>query len=300
MELSKELSDKQFVFIVGAPRSGTTWIQSCLESHPEIASLPGVELRHFSEYLAPLFKVWDKEKDNIDKGRWTAGLPYIWSQQEFEQFIAEFTSRVYQKILEKRPTARIILDKHPGYSLSIKEILRVIPNAKFIHVIRDGRDAIISLMSAKKRIGFGYSEVDKASYYWRDCVMACRRAKEASPHQFLEVKYEDINADNRELKKILSFIGASSEDPIISAIVQENSKEKRYSAPDPSFESMRAKGKKVWKETLSREEQYILARICNPLLIELGYIEEGQNWEGSDSLFHLYMRGKQKIKQFLK
>ena len=48
--------DQSLVLIVGAQRSGTTWVQRLLASHPAIVS--GQESHLFSSYLGPMWQRW--------------------------------------------------------------------------------------------------------------------------------------------------------------------------------------------------------------------------------------------------
>ena len=51
--------DNQFVFIIGAPRSGTTWLQTMLAAHPSVCT--SVELTLFDKYITSWIEIWDKK-----------------------------------------------------------------------------------------------------------------------------------------------------------------------------------------------------------------------------------------------
>ena len=67
--------------------------------------------------MSPWLRAWDFEKGKLDAGRWHQGLPFLWSEDELNAFLREFLERVYERVLEKKTGAEIVLDKHPGYSL---------------------------------------------------------------------------------------------------------------------------------------------------------------------------------------
>src|SRR5262245_26246329 len=122
-----------------------------LGAHPLVCT--SVELTLFSQYTAPLIKRWDEESANIAQNRWTQGLPFLWTDGEFYDFLREFLGKAYERVLATKPEATHILDKHPGYSAYVKDIHRLIPQAHFIHILRDGRDVAASMIASKRQMG---------------------------------------------------------------------------------------------------------------------------------------------------
>src|SRR5260370_6078563 len=111
------IDEKQFLFILGSPRSGTTWLQVMLAEHPLVCTT--VELTLFTRYTAPLIKAWQTECIPIKEGRWHQGLPFLWSEEEFYHFLRLFLEKVYERVLKKKPQATHILDKHPEYAQAV-------------------------------------------------------------------------------------------------------------------------------------------------------------------------------------
>lgn len=290
MEIEDLVKEKKFIFIVGAPRSGTTWLQTILASHSQVASL-NAELRLFSRYVKPLLASWDFEKYNLDKGNWRQGHPLIWSEVDFNTFINDFINRTYLKVLQVKPGATHILDKHPGYSYAIDEIKRIIPQAKFIHMIRDGRDVVPSMISAKKRLGFGQGNVFGATKEWKECVELCRAGQDKYPEDFLEIKYEDLRQDGVSfLPSIFDFCELTYDDASIQLLIDQNSyNNKTVSRPDVKMEKLRTEGKVVWKENLSLYQRFTIEKEGGDLLRELNYVDKKDWWSLSE-------KEKQRIK----
>lgn len=96
-------------------------------------------------------------------------------------------------------------DKTPGYVLDMPLIAEILPEARFIHVIRDGRDVALSLLP----LWFGPSTLEEAARWWEERVRAGRR--DASSVQYIEVRYERLVLDTRtELRRIAtSWISTS-------------------------------------------------------------------------------------------
>jgi hypothetical protein len=113
-----------FVFIVGSPRSGTTLLGELLDRHPQV-----------SQWYEPYF-VWDHLfRDAPHDERTVADVTIDVRRQIFKDF---------NRFRQKRRCSALV-DKSPRNSLKIPFILEIFPQAKFIHLLRDGRDATLSI-----------------------------------------------------------------------------------------------------------------------------------------------------------
>src|SRR5207247_1437374 len=79
--------------------------------------------------------------------------------------------------------------KTPGYATKIRRINRILPEARFVHVIRDGRDVALSLRD--RDAGLSTEQVARR---WRHRINRTRRAANHVPEYF-EVRYEDLVAE---------------------------------------------------------------------------------------------------------
>ena len=94
--------DREFVFIIGSYRSGTTWLQIMLDRHPDVVTVP--ELTVFDHYLGPAMAEWRQEVAfNEDERRWEIGLPGVWSETDFRGWMLDFIDRVYGSVLGENP-----------------------------------------------------------------------------------------------------------------------------------------------------------------------------------------------------
>ena len=80
-------------------------------------------------------------------------------------------------------------DKTPGHAAHMEVLSRVLPEARFIHIIRDGRDGAASLRGLPFAPGDGGMAAIAAD--WRDTIWRARRAAAQLPH-YTEVRYEDL------------------------------------------------------------------------------------------------------------
>ncbi len=93
-------------------------------------------------------------------------------------------------------------DKTPPYVHRMTLIQALLPEARFIHLIRDGRDVTLSV----KDLWFGANSVEEAAQRWRSLIEEARRQSRELPH-YLEIRYEDLVSDTEPtLRKISAFV----------------------------------------------------------------------------------------------
>lgn len=269
--------DKQFVFIVGAPRSGTTWLERMVASHPMVASIPH-ELTLFSKYFAGPTRFFARETLHRDRGDWEQGLPMLFTPEEFDHGLRRITEVVYSRVLAQRPTATHILDKHPHYARCLPLIDRVLPTSRIIHLIRDGRDVAVSTMSTKRRIGHGQADIEGASRVWYECITAAQaHGRVLGETRYLEVRYEELVADTTaQLLRIFHFCGLDHAGPLVADIAQANAIENRqFSRGESRSRSEVLRAKDSATRTLDLRQRYLMERSVGPLLMRLSYTRPG-------------------------
>lgn len=271
--------DRQLVFLIGAPRSGTTWLQTMLGGHDQVCT--SVEMTLFDCYLSPWFRRWNEEAAAIRDGRWHQGLPVVWSRDDFDGFIREFLAKVYGRILATKPQATHLLDKQPMYALYVEEIDRLLPSARFVHLVRDGRDVAASMIAAHKAMGFGTGTVAASAAEWKRLVEAARTAARFHD-RYLEVRYEELSANTgQSLAKVFDFLKLPCDSRFIERLVSENRFEVMKEAGKTAVAGLHAprahfrKGRVgSWREDFTAFERFEFERQAGPLLRELGYAGE--------------------------
>jgi hypothetical protein len=280
-ESERQLSDIDFVFIIGAPRSGTTWLQAMIAAHPSVASTVD-ELKLFDLFTVPLEEGWqfllNLQKDT--KGS-RNGLTAMWTDRDFYGFLSDFVGKVYGQVAALNPDATVLLDKAPAYSKYVDHIEKLIPKPKFIHIIRDGRDVAVSLMSAAQGWGrlWAPNKVKRAASTWKTYVLAAQQARRYEG-RYLEVRYEDLLTDGpRVLRTVFDFIGESTAVEDIAAIYEKHRFENMKQAgtgvhdfvlPKEFFRKGQAGD---WRNALSSVQRYLFDETAGDLLRALGYAD---------------------------
>ena len=211
------MPDTPIFFIVGKGRSGTTLLEGILDAHPNI-QIP-TESRFVIHNYYEYYKTtnWTREKiysfyKNVHKGRHIR----LWDIDE-EKLLRDLLSlegqssfgamckNVYLNYNSFFPKEelKLIVDKHPFNTLYINELLKVFPDAKFIHVIRDYRDNVLSHSKAFKLKNFSI-----IAQKWLHYNKLVDELKSKIPERFITIRYEDLVSDPaKTLQDLCAFLG---------------------------------------------------------------------------------------------
>jgi sulfotransferase family protein len=201
--------------IVGAPRSGTTLLRLMLDAHPDVAIPPE------TGFLAQASALKSSEHSlNADQfvdviTNFPPEMP-TWPDFEIaaEDFRGELSRiqrfnvadgfRAFYRMYAGRFGKSRWGDKTPGYVLHITDIAEILPEAHFIHIIRDGRDVSLSW----RQCWFAPSQDMKTlAAHWQHHVAEGRR-QGARCGRYLEVRYEILVRRSAEvLKEVCAFLG---------------------------------------------------------------------------------------------
>jgi hypothetical protein len=149
------MSPNPFVFIVGCPRSGTTLLQRMVNAHREIAVMPETHwiARYFQKRigLTPEGLVTPRLVGKVLKHRL---FPDLQIEPDAVQQLARATQPMtYAEFVQgifdlygHRQGKRLVGEKTPGYVRSIATLHSLWPRARFVHILRDGRDVCLSIL----------------------------------------------------------------------------------------------------------------------------------------------------------
>jgi hypothetical protein len=206
------------VFLVGSPRSGTTWLQSLIAHHPEIYT--GPETQFFGAYH-PVEKEYLRVKD----GR--CGISEYLRPTQFYGLMAESFWTVVSALPEPPAAPRYFLEKSPYHCVFGELILRTFPKARFIHLIRDARAVVASMLRISKSWGESWapSTAERATEFWFECVQAGCGISQivSSPDHYLGIRYEDVRADpTGYLAWLYHWLGLPCDEALIQEALAAN------------------------------------------------------------------------------
>ena len=291
------------VFILGHGRSGTSLLQTILDSHPSITS--SIESRFAIHFMSKYESVrnWtiEKKKAFIEDVLQEQKIYFFWeiNKTVLERKIFSLPSNTsYNKICKQvyasrisffpKTESKVIIDKNPIYSFLIPHILRVFPSAKFIHIVRDPRATSNSVATILQNIN-----IEKPAYGWLMANREIESFKKIIPDNFHTLKYENLLIDTqKELRIIANFIGV---EPTVfnlnyHEIVKKEIPNYIERSPSSQIKRLRKKGLKLvhnnlsksintdfvtkWKKTLSASQVQQIDSICGELAVKYDYIVE--------------------------
>jgi Sulfotransferase family len=275
-----------YVFILGCPRSGTTLLQRLLDAHPQLAvidetlwiprylkrrryvtehglTLPGLlaELRHDRRFAR-------MKLEPSALARLEGELPLRY---------ADFVTKVFD-LYGEAAGKPLVGDKSPGYVRSMGILHALWPAARFIHLIRDGRDVALSALAWRKadRLFESYptwpgDPVTTAALWWERNVRLGREAAARVPADvYHELRYEGVVGDpERACVELCAFLGLEYDDTMLRF-------HEGRANPSPGIPSKRqwlppTPGLRDWRTQLAEPELERFEAVAGGLLDELGY-----------------------------
>lgn len=264
------------LFLVGAPRSGTTWLQILLGDHAGIATTRETHL--FDLYLARMYQRWlfEEQADEAD------GLRVLLKPGEFDAWCRSFASTVFDRIAEHNPSASVLLEKTPGHLAEHKLIKRLFPESKFLHIVRDPRAVVASLLAAGKQPWGFWAPKDPsgAAQLWLDCARIAKDELRGYGDDCREVRYEELSQDtNSVLCSIHEWMDLPVkpiEDLSKYSIAELNARSQEGSRTNPKWENrtrfFRKGAVQGWKDELTRQQVTQVEQICGDVMQAYGYM----------------------------
>lgn len=285
-------SNTVHLFIGGRGRSGTTLVQGMLSNHPSIKAGPEFDLM---PEISRLFLI---AKQKVKSGR----LAYYYD----EKVLSESFNRLTRTLLENKINIdyRVISEKSPVNVLHFDSIAEIFPKAKFINVIRDGRDNVCSHLEVGKRMlakglkpSKDLTSVFIASKLWTTAIKTGYKfQKKISSNKksvnCITIKYESLVSNPKSVaNKICSFLDIPLEKKMYNAIAKDVG-----FSPDNIWYTENQASQKInnsrigrWSIELSTFQKFLISLNAQETLEILGY-EKDLNWIGSKVLQNSFIR----------
>ena len=205
------------LFVMGVGRSGTKLIRNLLINHPKVyltdeAGILPYMIRNWQEANFKNKKVFKKMYSDIcgtspmivkqKKGQLISADEWYGTCKtyDFEGIMEAFT-RYYTGF--DKDSEVVWGDKTPTYNKHVSTLKKFLPNAKFIHIVRDVRDVCLSARKAWKSNLFQYAQV-----WYNDIKRCLKHFKDLDSSDYIEILYEDLITEPAEvMKQCFSFIG---------------------------------------------------------------------------------------------
>lgn len=264
------------LLVLGVRRSGTTLLRVVLDRHSELAVpdesyfVPQLADRHggqvdvdaFVDDLRrlPTLREWDVSVDAV-RARLRPGMG-----------LGDAVAAVYEAYAAARGKSRWG-DKTPMYMQHLPLLERLFPTARYVHLVRDGRDAALSFLAMPRGIvteGWGHPRTPGGfACQWRSEVHAAEGLGARVGDRYLEIRYEELVADAAgTVERICAFAGLDYEPAMLEyeGTVDVSAKphqQRLRQAPTP--------GVRNWRKDMSADGVAAFEAVAGDLLAELGY-----------------------------
>jgi hypothetical protein len=279
-----------YVFVVGCARSGTTLLKRVLNAHPQIAITR-------ETHWIPL--VYQERAGLTPEGLVTPGLIDTlladWrfkrmgvGRPELERLLtsgepvsyARFVSGLFD-LYGRAEGKPLVGDKTPIYGIDIPLLHGLWPRARFVHLIRDGRDVCLSVQNWKRKDGstglvenfttWAEDPVATTGVWWAWRVRLAREAgTPLSPEQYYELRYEAlVHHPAEECARLCAFLKVPYEESMLR--FYEGRTREKPGLPTKKAWLPITPGLRDWRTQMAPEDQERFEATAGDLLDELGY-----------------------------
>jgi hypothetical protein len=285
-------------FVVGVGRSGTTLLRLMLDSHPELAIPP--ETHFVPQFIQASGRLRFNPRLGVkaiagdDNRRWNDfGLDADELRAEFdaiEPFNTADSLRAFYGLYAARHGKTRWGDKTPDYVRKMKKLQNTLPEARFIHVIRDGRDAGLSHNARILKRGKDPVKPREMARRWRKRIIKSRLDAE-EVEGYIEVRYEDLVTDTESvLRRVCEHVELDYHPAMLAyhERAEERLQEMAGALPAQKGRPEREAGERVaahaltmeppkkervavWKRDMTEAENAEFEEAAGYILDELGY-----------------------------
>ncbi len=286
--MQQSINQIPFFFIIGRARSGTTLLRCLLDAHPEI-NIP-LECA-FIVHLYPKYgktTLWSEQKIRsfycdlmsypkfhfwiIDEEQLEADLLQCFGETTYSHLCKVVYMNFKSFFLKSE--IKFLGDKNPSYSFHTKRILQLFPEARFIHITRDYRDNIISMINAK----FEAKNYSSLAYRWMFHNKQMVKQKKCTPEKVYTIRYEDMVAEPEiYLRKICQFLNISFNPDMMNYHVKLDEMRKIYPKElinlhhKSLFQPLNADKVYAWKHLLTNKQIRICDTVVGSFAEKMGY-----------------------------
>jgi len=288
------------VFVIGSARSGTSILSRLIRDYLYVSF--GTESQFIIRFYKRLQYYGSLQNDtNLKKLLSDIGEERCF--QRWKKFGYQIDlDRIYSRIEEKSYTGVLSAiftdlaihngmarwgDKTPEYIYDLDILHELFPTAKFVHIVRDGRDVALSTFKTH----FGAKNIGVAALEWNR-QMACVSLfkKKVPQNQLIEIRYEDFLTDPFKIfTELISFLEIDDADGTIRAKIENNMAEELFR--DNYYK---------WRTQLKKKYQILFEKVNYQFLTSYNYPTITDGMKKATSIEKFFWKFHHRAKQFMR
>ena len=207
--------EEKLVFIIGAPRSGSTLLARMLGAHSRIEAPaePHImtPLAHLGYYDRVDHAPYDPIISQIGIRELVADLPH--GEDDYLNALRQYTNALYAGLLDKHP-ADLLLDKTPAYALVLDFLVRLYPQARYVVLTRNPMaiwsSVIESFFDGDHEMAHRHNPILERY------VPAIARFLRERPAPIHPIRYEElVKAPEDHMRSLSEFLGLNFEQAMV-------------------------------------------------------------------------------------
>ncbi len=252
------------VFVVGCARSGTSILGELIAAHPGV------------KYIFEAHSIWE-----------LGGL----GENESHRLTSESATpivkeKIRQWFQEQAPPGLMLVEKNPRNILRIPYVRAIFPEAKLVHIVRDGRDVACSMIPgcgkkqwahlkppSWKMLFKNYTGAFRCAMAWKEIMEIGLQDLQDVPH--LQIRYEDlVTTPDAIADQIFTYMGLEPQPAVTEFCkrISDDTKNKYHAQfQNRWYQANHHIRIGRWRENLTKKEQKRITDLLSPLLIRLGY-----------------------------
>ncbi|HEY5011752.1 MAG TPA: sulfotransferase [Acidimicrobiia bacterium] len=285
------------LFVVGCPRSGTSWVQGVLSAHPSV--ITSSESHAYENIYDPVVRrgrksvvAWTKVLHRHDlaerEARWVglhwwvnrATLCHLieWALSADGVSAADAAESVVEAVFDSYfldhggDEHKTMLEKTPGHLVYARQILRRFPEARIVEVLRDGRDVCVSMQMQALTMSWPPKTRRDQIAAW---VSAVRRGLELrSDPEFADrvhlVRYEELKAaPEDEIARLFEFSGLDADARLIAEVADRS--DFRHQSSTGAGRHTRRGEVGDWRNHFDADEEVLFRELAGDVFESVGY-----------------------------
>jgi hypothetical protein len=288
--------ERDLVWVLGSPRTGSSWLRRLLAEHPGIAT---INETYLGIHLVPIPEP-NRPGEYFQTGARADDPDYLFSAENVRELRPEMRDLILKGLrlqvgrLHPDREAGPVVIKEPNGSHASDTILSLLPQARMVFLCRDGRDVLDSLLDAihgretwwdpmidvfgseaqsdlgpKARMGF----IEAHARLWVSRTEATRRAFDnLPPDRRLMLRYEDLLLDTAlELGRLQEWLGVEIDTEGLEAAADKHAFANIPASERGPGKEVRSATPGLWRQTFTPDEQAAMERTMGEQLRALGY-----------------------------